>query len=201
MKLLFDTDAFCKIGIANLLPDVAELFGATLQECRRLYALPFMMRKGSLRKMYGESACDRLLPLANLVPVMPDSSVTWLEKVAGVEVIDPGEAQVFAVAAEYAKPFLSGDKRALNGLKSIGEFVPAVGGRVVTMEAVFLALCDRIGQDEIRRRVAPLLAMDQMVAVCFSDTNPCPSVALGSYLMDLQAKLSPLQLWNPLARP
>lgn len=198
MKLLFDTDAFCKIGIANLLQDVAQLFGAELQECRRLYALPFMLRKGSLRKLYGGSACDGLLTLANTVPVMPDSSVTWLEKVAGVEAIDPGEAQVFAVAAEHAKPFLSGDKRALNVLKSIGEFVPAVGGRVITMEAVFLALCDRMGQDEIRRRVAPLLAVDQMIAVCFSDTNPCPAYALGSYFRDLQAKLLPLQLWNPM---
>lgn len=50
MKLLFDTDAFCKIGIANLLPDVAQLFGAELQECSRLYALPFMLRKGSLER-------------------------------------------------------------------------------------------------------------------------------------------------------
>ncbi len=36
MKLLFDTDAFCKLGIASLLEDVAHIFGATLQECGRL---------------------------------------------------------------------------------------------------------------------------------------------------------------------
>ena len=114
MKLLFDTDAFCKLGIASLLQDVAQIFGAQLQECGRLYALPFMLRKGRLRSLFGGPACDALIPVADVIPVMPDPSVAWLEKLTGIEAIDPGEAQIFAVAAEHAQPFLSGGKRALN---------------------------------------------------------------------------------------
>jgi len=197
MKLLFDTDAFCKLGIASLLQDVAQIFGAQLQECGRLYALPFMLRKGRLRSLFGGPACDALIPVADVIPVMPDPSVAWLEKLTGIEAIDPGEAQIFAVAAEHAHPFLSGDKRALKALKGIGEFVPAIEARVVTMEAVLLALCDIIGQEKMRQRVAPLIAVDQMVAVCFSQSNPSPSDAIGSYFRDVQAKLAPLQLWNP----
>ena len=181
MKLLFDTDAFCKLGIASLLQDVAQIFGAQLQECGRLYALPFMLRKGRLRSLFGGPACDALIPVADVIPVMPDPSVAWLEKLRGIEAIDPGEAQIFAVAAEHAQPFLSGDKRALNALKGIGEFVPAIEARVVTMEAVLLALCDIIGQEKMRQRVAPLIAVDQMFAVCFSQSNPSPSDAIGSY--------------------
>jgi hypothetical protein len=196
MKLLFDTDAFCKLGIASLLQDVAQIFGAKLQECGRLYALPFMLRKGRVRKLYGGPACDALISVANEIPVMSEPSIRWLEKLTGVEAIDPGEAQVFAVAAENAQPFLSGDNRALIALKSIGEFVPAVEGRAVTMAAVLLALCDRIGQDNVRQRVAPLIKVDQMIAVCFSEGNPSPSDALDSYFRYLQAKLVPLQLWN-----
>ncbi len=197
MKLLFDTDAFCKLGIASLLEDTAHIFGATLQECGRLYALSFMLRKGRLRNLYGGPACDALIPVANAIPVVPEPSDTWLEKLTAIEAIDPGEAQIFAVAAERGQPFLSGDKRALNALKGVDDFIPALDGRVVVMEAVLLTLCDRIGQDEIRQRVAPLTSVDRMVAVCFSDENPNPSDALVSYFQDLETKLAPLKLWDP----
>ena len=200
MKLLFDTDAFCKFGIASLLEDAAHIFGAKLQECGRLPALPFMLRRGRLREVYGGLACDTLIPVANAIPLVPKPSVIWLEKLAAVEVIDPGEAQIFAVAAEQGHPFLSGDKRALKALKDIGDFVPALEKRVVVIEAVLLALCDRIGQEEIRRRVAPLGLVDRMVAVCFSGENQNPSDALVSYFEDLKTKLAPLQLWNPRGR-
>jgi hypothetical protein len=197
MKLLFDTDTFCKLGIASLLEDAARLFHATLQECGRLYALSFMLRKGGLRKLYGGPACDELIPVANALPVMPDPSVVWLEKLTAIESIDPGEAQIFCVAAEQGQPFLSGDKRALKALKGIGDFVPVLGGRVVAMEAVLLALCDSIGQEEIRQRVAPLAAVDRMVEVCFSSGNQDPSTALLSYYRALEGELAPLRLWNP----
>lgn len=197
MKLLFDTDAFCKFGIASLLESVAHIFGAKLQECGRLPALPFMLRRGSLRKLYGGSACDALIPVANAIPIVPQPSITWLEKLTAVEAIDPGEAQIFAVAAEQGQPFLSGDKRALNAIKGVDDFIPALNGRVVVMEAVLLALCDRIGPEEIRQRVAPLIAVDRTVAVCFSSGNPNPLEALISYFEDIKTKLAPLQLWSP----
>jgi hypothetical protein len=200
MKLLFDTDAFCKLGIASLLQDAAQIFNAQLQECGRLYALPFMLKKGRLRSLFGGPACDALIHVADVIPVMPDPSVAWLEKLTGIEAIDPGEAQIFAVAAEQGHPFLSGDKRALKALKDIGDFVPALEKRVVVIEAVLLALCDMIGQEEIRRRVAPLGLVDRMVAVCFSGENQNPSDALVSYFEDLKTKLAPLQLWNPRGR-
>lgn len=197
MKLLFDTDAFCKLGIASLLQDVAQIFGAQLQECGRLYALPFMLRKGRLRSLFGGPACDALIPVANALPVMPDPSVAWLEKLTAIEAIDPGEAQVFAVAAERGHPFLSGDKRALIALKNIGDFITVLDGRVVILEAILLALCDRLGQEEMRLRVAPLAAVDRMVEVCFSSGNPDPSTALMSYYRALEMELAPLKLWDP----
>lgn len=197
MKLLFDTDVFCKLGMANLLDHTAHIFEAELQQCGRLPALPFMLQRGSLRRLYGGPLCDTLIPVANAMPVMPDPRVVWLEKLTAVEAIGPGEAQIFAVAAEQGQPFLSGDKRALNALKGVDDFIPALDGRVVVMEAVLLALCDRIGQEEMRQRVAPLNAVDRMVAVCFSGENPNPSDALVSYFKDLETKLAPLKLWDP----
>ncbi len=69
MRLLVDTDAFCKLAVGGVLHDAIALLGADLSECGRLPALPHMLRRGGLRKKFGPKACDALLPVANEVPV------------------------------------------------------------------------------------------------------------------------------------
>ena len=101
MKLLVDTDVFCKLGIANLLEEAARIFGASLQECGRLPALPFMLRRGGLRKLFGGPACDALIPAAISMPEVPKPDDAWLEKLTGIEAIGPGEILIFARAGEY----------------------------------------------------------------------------------------------------
>lgn len=197
MKLLVDTDVFCKLGIARLLEDAARIFGARLQECGRLPALPFMLQRGSLRKLYGGAACDALVPVASAIPVMPQPNITWLDRLTAIEAIGPGEAQIFAVAAESGQMFLSGDKRALRALKAVEDFVPVLAEHVVVLESIMLALCDRFGHEEIRQRIAPLATTDRMFEVCFSSGNPDPSAALLSYYKALESELAPLKLWNP----
>lgn len=50
MRLLLDTDAFCKLGAAGVFDDALSLLGLSVSDCGRLPALPYMLRKGSLRK-------------------------------------------------------------------------------------------------------------------------------------------------------
>ena len=71
MKLLVDTDVFCKLGIAGLLDAAAQILGGDRSECRRLAALPHMLRKGRLRDRFGATACDALIPIAEAMPVIP----------------------------------------------------------------------------------------------------------------------------------
>src|SRR5689334_22220285 len=101
MKLLVDTDAFCKLGVTALLLDLVQAVGVDLQDCSRLPALPHMLRRGSIRRRYGDVACEALLPLAESIPVIPQPSNVWLEQLVNIETVDPGEAQLLAVAAEY----------------------------------------------------------------------------------------------------
>ena len=197
MKLLVDTDVFCKLGIASLREDAARIFGASLQECGRLPALPFMLRKGKLRKLFGDLACDALIPVADSMLEVPQPSVTWLEKLTAIEAIDPGEVLIFARAGESGLLLWTGDKRALRALKAIEGFTPALAGHVVVLEAIMLALCDRFGHEEMRQRIAPLAVVDRMIEVCFSSGNPDPSTALMSYYRTLEIELAPLKLWNP----
>ena len=92
---------------------------------------------------------------------------------------------------------MSGDKRALRALKDVQGFADALAGRIVVLEAVLLALCDRLGPETVRQRVVPLGESDKVIKVCFSVGNPDPAAGLLSYFESLTRELSPLVLWDP----
>lgn len=197
MRLLIDTDVFCKLGLACLLVDAVGLFGFALADCGRLAALPHMLRRGRLRKRLGDVASEALLPIAESVPVAPQPGNTWLDKLTPIQAIDPGEAQLFAAAAELGLLVVTGDKRALLALKEVPDFPDALVGRIVVLEAALLALCDRLGAETVRLRSDPLVAHDTMVQVSFSPGNASPADALDSYYRSCAAEVAPLVLWEP----
>lgn len=197
MPLLVDSDAFCKLGIASLLGDVPSLFGMDIASCRRLPALPYMLRRGRLRSLYGAETCDALLQSVETIAALSPPSAVWLDRLAHIPAIDPGEALLFASAAESGDLVLTGDKRAVGVIKDIPILAEALSGRVVVLEAVLLGLCRRHGSNLIRRRVESLLPSDTMIAVCFSAGNQDPSAALLSYFTALATEVAPLALWDP----
>ena len=197
MKLLVDTDAFCKLGIAGLLADAVGVLGGNLSDCGRLPALPHMLRRGKLVRHYGLAACNGLIPLAQTMPSIPQANIASLEPFASIDAIDPGEAQLFAAATEFDLTILSGDKRALRALKPVLESSVALSWRVVVLEATLLALCDQLGSNVLKQRVAPLISYDRMMSVCFSPGNPDPRECLRSYYKRLAAEVHPLLLWDP----
>ncbi len=197
MRLLVDTDIFCKLGLTGLFGDTLAALGVQTCECGCLPALPYMLRRGSLPRAYGVQACADLIPAAEGIACIDPASAEWLDRLTPVPEIDPGEAQLLATAAQQSLLFLTGDKRALRAVKSVMGFAEALSGRVIVTEAVLAALCDRIGSAEVRRRIQPLAAIDTMVKVCFSEGNPDPPSALASYLDRLSAEVSPMALWTP----
>lgn len=196
MKLLVDTDAFCKLQVAGLLDAAADLLVGGLGHCGRLQALPHMLRRGKLREHYGAAVCDALIPVATAMAVVPEPSDLWLDKLTPVPEIDAGEALIFAAASEKGFLVVTDDKRALRALKDLEGFAPALAGRLVVLEALLIALCDRLGVEEVRRRILPLAATDMTVQVCFSSGNPEPKEALLSYLRSQMTDLAPLVLWK-----
>lgn len=197
MRLVVDTDIFCKLGAADLLGDAIGLFNAKVDDCCRLPALPHMLRKGRLRKTFGDEISDTLIPCAESMPFLHTSGNPWLEALTPVDGIDVGEAQLLAAAAENGLFILTGDKRALRSLKNVEGFGSALAGRIVLLEAVLLALCDRRGTEVIRRQITPLEAKDTMFRICFSPGNPDPMEALLSYYRSSIVEFNPLVLWNP----
>lgn len=198
MKLLLDSDAFCKLAVADLLGEAVQVLGTELRDCRRLAALPYMLRRGKLRHQYGGEACDSMLQIAQDLPSIAEpSSSAWLDPLVPLEAINPGEALLFAAAAEEGAMVISGDKRAIKALKELESHRDALAGRIVVLEALLLRLCRDLGTEVVQQRVRPLEGLDTVVRVCFSSQASDPEDGLRSYLEDLQRTVSPLILWDP----
>ena len=198
MKLLIDTDAFCKLGCSGLLSDVVECIADTkVSECGRLAALPHMLRKGQLRQAYGKSACDMLIPLADSMPLHPTPNQDWQDRLVSIDEIDFGEIQILAAAADTETIVLTGDKRALQALSKVRGAGEIFGGRIAVLEAALISLYDKIGPSELRRRTGPLSKVDSVTRICFSEGNRDPLDCLTFYFTDICNKVDPLTLWQP----
>lgn len=197
MKLLIDSDAFCKLGTGGLLLEGLSLLGTDLASCGRLPALPYMLRRGTLPRRFGVAACENLIPIAEAIPRLPIPDNEWLGPLTDVSEIDFGEAQIFAAAAQFGLSILTGDKRALMALKGLPNFTGALAYRVVALESLLLVLCARLGNESVRNQMRPVISQDKSLMICFSSSNPNPRAGLRSYAKALAADVYPLLLWEP----
>jgi hypothetical protein len=156
-----------------------------------------MLRQGRLRKKFGDAICDRLIPVAESLPILEQASSEWLDRLTPIPAIDPGEAQLFAVAAEKRITVVSGDKRAIRALRNVPGFAERLESRIVVLEAALLGVCRAYGAGVLQARIEPLKRHDTMVQIVFSSGNPQPEPALESYLNDAVIEAAPIALWLP----
>jgi hypothetical protein len=195
--LLIDSDAFCKLAIANLLDEALELLGVTKAQCERLPTLPPTLRRGRLRRELGDSIADGLIPVADSIDPMDEPSEDWLNALAGNSAIDVGEAQIYALAAEHGCRVLTGDKRAMAEISKLDRFRIKLDGQIVSIEAVLLGLVELMSETELRARGRLLAEYDKMARSVFS-SNESPLVeGLESYLGSLEREVRPMKLWRP----
>lgn len=197
MRLLVDSDLFCKLAASGLLVEAVEAVGFRVQDCNRLPALPHMLRKGRMRKRFDGFDPDAIARQADGIGHLTDTSIAWLDDFVAVQEVDPGEAQLFAVAAEHGFMVATGDKRALKGLSVLPGPAAALSGRIVVLEAVLLRLCDVLGPESVITRVEPLRRLDLVARTCFSPGAGDPRLALRSYYNNLSSEVAPLVLWTP----
>lgn len=195
-QLLIDTDAFCKLVAANLLDDALELLGVDRAQCATLPALPYMLARGSLRKRYGDREADRIRKFVSQFSVAPMPSSTWMDALAAESRIDPGEVQLFALAAEQGIPILTGDKRALNALAKVAAIHPLLSGRVVTLEAVLLGVASKMSDEKLREKGKVLGQYDSMARAVFASVGSVVCDGLDSYMRDVESRAKPLDLWR-----
>lgn len=197
MRLLLDTDAFCKLAAAGLLDVAARLLGVSVLDCVVLPALPHMLRRGTLVRTYGADTCEAILAIAdNLQRLDPVVDNEWLVTLARIADIDPGEAQLIAAVAESDDLLVTGDSRAVVALGQLGDLAQELSRKIVTLPALFLTLVRSEGAEEVAVAVEHIKDGDGMVRICFADVKAAED-ALASYASDLARRADPLQLWTP----
>ena len=197
MKVLVDTDAFCKLASCGLLAPALQALGCSMADARRLGALPFMVRRGSLARQLGADLAAKILKEVEQVPVAPEAPAAWLQLILDAEAdIDPGEAQLLAVAADTPGCLLiTGDKRALRCVHLVPGLAGALSGRVVTLEALMSHLCSRTTLMQVKHQIQPVLFLDASLKACFSSTDSLEGLA--NYQEDLAREVTGGLLWEP----
>src|SRR5690348_5560179 len=79
MQAAIDTDFFCKFLAWELLDDFLDLIPCERASCVRLTALPFMLRKGRLHKLYGSARAEQMEKIAQQFPSAPRPSDHWID--------------------------------------------------------------------------------------------------------------------------
>lgn len=196
MHLLIDSDVFCKLEICGLLEEAIRTLEFERGNCRRLPALPHMLRRGTIFNKYGESACAVMMPSVITMEATPDANPEVLDRLIGLPLVDPGEAQLLALAVSNGDYLFTGDKKSLKAIKDMSDIAKALSGRIVILETLLMAMCDEHGPEWLRERIQPLRTHDRVVEVCFTEATIDPRVPLRSYVDFEKAALAPLILWE-----
>ena len=200
--LLIDNDIFCKLGAGHLFLDAVASLGAYYDQCRRTPGLPYMLRRGSLRNHLGPDLARCLGPLANSIDSITAPSADWLSPLTTVPNIDPGEAVLFAAAAQDDQQqslIMTGDKRAVVALKDVVPCRDRLNGRIVTLEAILIHLLDTLSEARLRCHLEPIRHLDVMLSICLNPDNADPFGCLRSYFHGTVHEAQPLVLWHPSA--
>lgn len=198
--VLIDNDIFCKLGAAHLFLDAVAALGAFYDQCRRIPSLPHMLRRGSFRDHLGPDLAKCLGPLVNSIDPIAEPSTEWLSPLTAVPEIDPGEAVIFAAAAQDDQQqslIMSGDKRAVVALKDVVPHRDRLHGRIVTLEAILIHLLDTLGETRLRCDLEPVRRLDGVLRVCFNPENTDLFGCLRSYFLSTVSDVEPLVLWHP----
>src|SRR4029450_9230853 len=131
MRVLLDSDIFCKVGVAGLVSELPRLFGVPPTDLRILASLRYVLRDGSLSRPLDPGHAQLLRAVAASLPVLEDPPVAALSRFTGITDIDPGEALMLASAWETDDLFLTGDKRALGAVARESWAPPGLDRRIV----------------------------------------------------------------------
>lgn len=197
MRLLADTDAFCKLGLAGLLEPAIKALGSDLGQCQRLPALPHMLQRGRLAKRLGQERCEVLRSMVESCASIADPDPQHLGPLVGIDNVDPGEARLLAHLHAGGVLLVSGDKRALRAVAEHEALVRPFAGKIVVVEAALLKLCEIVGPDEVHAGLSKVAELDTMLRVCASGSQEQLVATLQSYFDHCVQEVDPLELWRP----
>jgi hypothetical protein len=113
--------------------------------------------------------------------------------------LDSGESQLFAILVYRVSPLLlTGDKRAIHALESIGRSLPTE--RIACLEQVIFTLLQKVGVELLHTRICCEPGVDRTLSIVFAchgkrspDSNASIEEGLTSYVISVQ-KSAPTML-------
>lgn len=202
--LFLDSDIFLLLAGASSLGEFIAALGFDASQARRLDPLPHMLARGRLARKYpvgvrqkAEAWCAKI-PGAQTAP-----SSTLLDRLLQVPDLQPGEALLFALAAETESSLVAtGDKRAcsaLNAATGLDEVQSRLRGKVVCMEAALQVLMRRLGYKNLVEATMRVRDLNRTLRVLLPQGKMTPEgpfrEALDSYL-DHARSLAGSLLWT-----
>lgn len=205
-RLLLDNDIFLLLSGAGLLEDAVASLGFSLDETRRLDSLAHMLRKRSRALCkYSEEILARASDDCTRVASLDEEpSAQELELFTRTNV-HGGAAVLLALTASHETYYFgTNDKTALRivaGHAGVREFRDRIAGRIVCLEIVMKQLMERLGIDELARRITPVLRFEQRLLSIFSPAQTGHPedclIAVEFFLARLRRELGEDFLWQP----
>jgi len=200
--LLVDTDMLILLAATGLLERVATSLGYTIAQMRRLPAAPHQIQRGRrFRDTYGQDVLQRVAPIISTIKEADlPSDLDLLGALTNL--VDPGEAQLMAIAArDRCTLLVSGDKRAIAGLaeSNATSCIQSLQGKIVSLEAVLWSLLSEDSAEDVRKAFAPVLNHKTLKIVlsehAVADHSRCRAGVI-SYYNDLHRQAKGV-LYNP----
>lgn len=200
MNLLCDNDFLLKIAAFDLFDQTLEIFNAEDRQVFYLISAPYRMkvRKKAAegRKRYGAAVHNRLATIFDRAEPLEISTSVVADRLTAILGLDEGEVRLIEAATQQEDSIiLTGDKRCIQTLgqaPDLGDVRDCLLGRVWCLEVVLQALIERLGFDEVRRRVLPEIRQDGTARALFgsglASTRQSVTDGLSSYVEDLRGQ-------------
>lgn len=208
MIALVDNDALVKVAALDMLLEIDGLLDASsvkvLTSAQRVLTAP--PKKQAIRSQIGSDGYDRLQQFLAKAKTLKDSPPPRLISDLVDVAIDPGEAVLFATAAEFGFYLVAtGDKRAIEAIsKDQGAKIlfDGLSGRVICFEQILLNAIELLGFADVRKRAIAVLGCDGALAKVFAEgarTSEADAIArLEEYVASLRERSG--RLLQPNAR-
>jgi len=197
LQALVDNDILLKLCAFDLLdPALDRLSLAPENVIVRDATYHSIRRSRQIAGRWGAATVNRAMVFLERVTRIQDpADQSELDLLTAVERIDPGEAELFVYAGEYAGAvLLTGDK---NSLQALAAHEPAraifarLAGRVIILETIVLALIRSMGFPAVRTSVCANLQADNAMRSAFGSGPRAQEVnvihTLNGYVQDLES--------------
>ncbi len=172
MNLFLDNDVLAKLASWDLLEEAIKACGFELSDVRFLPTAPYWLRLAGKNKAsckYPPEVQERMKALLAVGKACEDDPMQQDATLPFVPGIDAGEAILLVQAAGSADSLLTtGDKnciRAVVSAPAYASIMSRLSGRVLCLEQVLLRAIERLGFDEVKKRVVGSNQLDLDTAV------------------------------------